>query len=247
MSSEIASPSFKSLLLEQVGPFILKLLRRIFLYAMMLVLLVVLLSFAWVYMYRFSDPLPTYLMRQDEANEREVKHQNIPYGGIAKNLKVAVITAEDQNFCSHGGFDWVAIATAYQFNEEHDRTRGASTISMQMVKNVFLWPDRTWMRKGFEAYLTLLVEWFWPKQRILELYLNVAEWDRGVYGAEAAAQHYFGVSAGILTPYQSALLAAALPTPRRSNPAEPTRYLRRRAGDIMSQMDTISIEFGECL
>jgi monofunctional biosynthetic peptidoglycan transglycosylase len=159
----------------------------------------------------------------------------------------AVMTAEDQGFCLHHGFDWGAIEKAQDFNEEHQRTRGASTISMQTAKNAFLWPSRSWTRKGVEAYFTVLMELFWPKQRIMEVYLNVAEWGEGVFGAEAAAQHYFGKPAVQLTRRESALLAASLPTPLRSNPARPSGYLRGRATVIQLRMNGIAREFGQCV
>ncbi|NYZ62500.1 monofunctional biosynthetic peptidoglycan transglycosylase [Luteimonas deserti] len=148
---------------------------------------------------------------------------------IAPALAVSVIAAEDQNFARHRGFDLDAIEQARAHNARGGATRGASTISQQTAKNLFLWGGRSWLRKGMEAWYTLLIEWLWPKTRILEVYVNVAEFGDGVYGAQAAARRYFGKDADALTAAESARLAAVLPSPRRYNAARPGPYVQRRA------------------
>ncbi len=154
---------------------------------------------------------------------------------IAPVMARAVVAAEDANFCLHWGFDMAAIRAAI---DEGGR-RGASTISQQTVKNVYLWQGRSWPRKALEAVLTPLVELVWSKRRILEVYLNVAEMGEGVFGVEAAARHWFGVPAAELTPAQAARLAAILPAPRDRSPVEPTAFLRRRAAAILDGAETI--------
>jgi monofunctional glycosyltransferase len=154
--------------------------------------------------------------------------------GISPNLQRAVIASEDARFFDHHGIDWEAVEDARDYNRRNAgrRKRGASTITMQCARNVFLWQGRTWVRKGLELWFTTLMELFWPKRRILEVYLNVAEWGPGLYGAEAAAEHWFGIPASRLSPAQGALLAAMLPSPRRWNPDRPTPYLLSRARRI---------------
>ncbi len=153
---------------------------------------------------------------------------------ISPHLVAAVIAAEDARFCSHGGFDMKAIEQALEANAEGRKLRGGSTISQQTAKNVFLWPGRDWIRKGLEAGYTVLIEAVWSKRRIEEVYLNVAEWGPGVYGAEAAARHWFGKGAADLSPREAARLAAILPSPRRYQAADPGPYVRRRAGRIQA-------------
>jgi monofunctional biosynthetic peptidoglycan transglycosylase len=149
-----------------------------------------------------------------------------------------VVAAEDANFCLHWGFDMRAIRRALDENSG----RGASTISQQVVKNVFLWQGRSWPRKALEAVLTPLVEAVWTKRRILEVYLNVAEFGKGVFGAEAAAQHYFGISAAKLSPTQAARLAAILPDPKGRDAAKPSAFVRERAAAIMDGAATIKAD-----
>jgi monofunctional biosynthetic peptidoglycan transglycosylase len=153
---------------------------------------------------------------------------------VSPSLVRAVIAAEDDAFLTHRGLDLGAIRRAQEWNASHPKRlpRGASTITMQTARNVFLWPGRSWVRKVLEAWFAMLIELFWGKRRILEVYLNVIEWGDGVYGAEAAARRWFGVPASSLSPRQAALLAAALPHPLRSNPAAPSGYLSARATAI---------------
>lgn len=164
------------------------------------------------------------------------RHRWVPLEEIAPSLGVAVIAAEDQNFPDHFGFDWQAIEKAVQHNEHSRRKRGASTVSQQTAKNLFLWNSRSWTRKGLEAWFTLLIELGWSKRRILEVYLNIVEFGDGVYGAEAAARTFFGKPAKRLTPSESALLAAVLPNPRKFRAGAPSEYLRGRQSWILGQM-----------
>lgn len=164
------------------------------------------------------------------------RHQWVPLEEISPSLGLAVIAAEDQNFADHFGFDWQAIEKAIQHNETSRRKRGASTVSQQTAKNLFLWSSRSWVRKGFEAWFTLLIETGWSKRRILEVYLNIVEFGDGVYGAEAAARAYFGKPAKRLSPSEAALLAAVLPNPRKFHANAPSEYIRGRQAWILNQM-----------
>jgi monofunctional glycosyltransferase len=156
---------------------------------------------------------------------------------ISPRLERAVIGAEDQNFCTHHGFDWAAINKAVDDHNRHPKKpmRGASTISQQAARTLFLVPMRSWIRKGMEAYLTVLVEGLWPKKRILRVYLNLVDWGDGIFGAEAAANAYFGTDAGSLDSAQAARLAAILPNPHKWKAAHPGRYVRRRAGMLQGR------------
>ncbi len=157
---------------------------------------------------------------------------------IAPAMARSVVAAEDANFCLHWGFDMAAIRAAL----EDGAARGASTISQQVVKNVFLWQGRSWPRKALEALLTPLVELLWSKERIVEVYLNVAEFDEGVFGVRAAALHYFGVAAADLTPTQAARLAAILPDPKGRSASRPSDFVRRRTAAIMDGAATIDAD-----
>lgn len=164
----------------------------------------------------------------------------VPMEEVSPHLVQAAVAAEDQHFMSHSGFDLDAIQKAYQRNQNGKKQKlGGSTISQQTAKNVFLWPARNYLRKGLEVYFTLTIEWLWPKQRIMEVYLNSIEMGPGIYGAEAAAQHYFKKPAAKLTKREAALLVAAFPNPRQRNPSQPTAYLRRRASKIQRLMRQI--------
>jgi monofunctional biosynthetic peptidoglycan transglycosylase len=155
---------------------------------------------------------------------------------ISPHLPASVIAAEDNRFCRHGGFDWVEMRNAWAAARDGDRLRGASTISMQTAKNLFLWPGRSYLRKALEFYLTPLIEFAWPKRRIMEVYLNVAEWAPGVYGAEAAARHHFNKSAADLTRREAALLAVVLPNPRNWSAGRPSEYIAGRAATIQRRV-----------
>jgi monofunctional biosynthetic peptidoglycan transglycosylase len=165
---------------------------------------------------------------------------------ISPNMIQAVVASEDNLFLTHYGFSIDAISKAIEHNQKGKRIRGGSTISQQTAKNVFLFPQRSYIRKGLEAYFTVLTELIWRKQRIMEIYLNVIEMGEGIYGVEAAAQEYFGVSASQLTKNQAALIAACLPNPRRFNAGHPTGYILRRKEHIVGVMSKIGpISFGE--
>jgi monofunctional biosynthetic peptidoglycan transglycosylase len=176
------------------------------------------------------------IIRADEPGAR-LAHRWVPYGGISPHLKQAVIAAEDANFTSHRGFDWEAMRKAHERNvKEGEVVVGASTISQQLAKNLFLPPARTWWRKAQEAAITVMLETLLTKRRILEIYLNVAEWGDGVYGVEAAARYHYGVPAAALSAAQAARLAAMLPSPRSYTPRSDTLYLQQRTTDLLSHM-----------
>jgi monofunctional biosynthetic peptidoglycan transglycosylase len=158
---------------------------------------------------------------------------------ISPNLPLAVVAAEDQKFPEHWGFDVEAIEKAYALNQHRHRIHGASTISQQVAKNLFLWSGRSYFRKGLEAYFTVLIERCWPKRRILEIYLNIAEFGYGTYGAEAAAQRFFHTSAARLTRSDAAVLAAVLPNPQRFSAAAPSHSIQQRRDWILGQMQAL--------
>ncbi len=179
---------------------------------------------------------PLMVIRYFENPEEPIKHDWVPINEISGYLPLAVLSSEDQNFLKHSGFDMKAIEKAIENNNKGKRVRGASTITQQTAKNVFLWPHRNWFRKGMEAYFAFLMEAMWSKERIMEVYLNSIEMGKGVYGAEAAAQHWFKKSASKLTAYEAAAIAAILPNPRvyRANPA--SSYIAQRKSWIYRQM-----------
>lgn len=159
----------------------------------------------------------------------------VPLEEISPAIQAAVLKTEDYKFFEHNGFDYEAIMKAYEYNKKHKRKKGASTITQQTAKNVFLWPSRNWVRKAFEAYFTVLIEGLWPKKRILEVYLNVIELGPGVYGVEAASQKYFKRSSKNLNRYQASMIAAVLPNPNRFRIDRPSAYVRQRQMRILSR------------
>ena len=187
--------------------------------------------------WRWLTPPESAFMMQARAEGVEILHQWVAWSEISPNLPIAVVAAEDQKFPEHRGFDTESIRSALE--EQGSKGRGASTISQQVVKNLYLWPGRSWARKGIEAYLTLFVELLWPKQRILEIYLNVAEFGPGIFGAESAAERFFGKPASRLTAREAALLAAVLPSPRRMSPGRPSAYVEQRVDWILRQMEQL--------
>jgi monofunctional glycosyltransferase len=195
----------------------------------------IVLSVGAVVALRWIDP-PTSAFMVRERLSAPVRYRWVDDANISAHIKVAVIAAEDQNFPAHYGFDLQSINDALKDRQRGRRVRGASTISQQVAKNLFLWSGRSWARKGLEAWFTLLIELTWSKQRILEVYLNVAEFGPGVYGAEAAAQRYFGTPARALSQRQSALLAAVLPSPRKLRADRPSAYVAERARWIERQV-----------
>ncbi|MGE0830606.1 MAG: monofunctional biosynthetic peptidoglycan transglycosylase [Hyphomonadaceae bacterium] len=202
----------------------------------------VLAPVTWVGAYLFFDPPSTLLMMQRAAEGQTIRHYPVPINRMSPHIVRAVIAAEDANFCTHDGFDVEAIQEAMESNARGGRTRGASTISQQTAKNLFLWPERSWVRKGFETYFTALIEFVWPKRRIIEAYLNAAEWGDGNFGVEAAARARFGVSAADLTPLQAARLAAVLPSPNRWRADNPGPYVRRRSATIVERARVVRNE-----
>jgi monofunctional biosynthetic peptidoglycan transglycosylase len=172
---------------------------------------------------------------EDRAGPRP-SHDWVPWTAISGHAAVAVIAAEDQRFLEHDGFDFTAINKAWSDAKRGRRLRGASTISQQVAKNLFLWPGQSWLRKGLETWFTLWIELLWPKQRTLEVYLNAAEFGRGVWGIEAASQHFFRKPAARLNRHEAALLAAVLPNPRRFRVDRPSAYVQSRQAWILRQM-----------
>jgi len=175
----------------------------------------------------------------DSEKEVVLKNSWVPLEDISSHVALAVIAAEDQKFLTHGGFDWESIQQARKEIESGKRFRGGSTISNQTAKNVFLWQGRNLLRKGLEAYFTFLIEGLWGKKRIMEVYLNVIEMGDGIYGIEAASQHFYKKPAKELSRQQAAYIAATLPNPRRWNPTKPTNYLQSRQAWILRNMNNL--------
>ncbi len=205
-------------------------------------LILALLPIGGVLIHAVVPPPMTLLMMQQKLKGQGLDYRWRSLDEISPRLVAAAIAAEDARFCSHPGFDFEAIEQAMKANEQGRRMRGGSTISQQTAKNVFLWPGRDWVRKGLEAGYTVLIETVWGKRRIMEVYLNVAEMGPGIYGAEAAAQHWFGKSASDLSSREAARLAAILPSPRRYNAGSPGPYVRRRASRIQAAANTVRNE-----
>jgi monofunctional biosynthetic peptidoglycan transglycosylase len=208
------------------------------------------LSIGFVLLFRFVPVYVTPLMlirsidQLSEGKKVQLEHHWVSIDKISKNLSLAVICSEDQNFLNHFGFDVKAIEESVKtsLNSKNSqvrtkRLRGASTISQQTAKNVFLWPDRSWVRKGLEVYFTFLIEIAWSKERILEVYLNSIEMGNGIYGAEAASRHYYNKSAKDLSKRQAAAIAAILPNPREYRANPPSPYINSRIDWIMGQMN----------
>jgi len=192
----------------------------------------VVLSLVWVVAYRFVPVPLTWPMARDAIAGRHVSRTWVPLAKIAPAVPRAVIGAEDARFCEHHGFDFEAIEAAAARNAAGGRLRGGSTISQQTAKNAFLWPGRSYLRKGLEAWFTVLIELVWGKPRIMEVYLNIAEMGPGTYGVEAAARRYFNTGAARLTPAEASRLAAILPQPIKRNAAAPGRTVQRYARRI---------------
>ena len=200
------------------------------------ILAVVALRFLPVYF----TPLMFIRLAQQAGEGRELRlnHHWVPLHEISPSMPVAVIASEDANFMSHHGFDYKAIEHAAKRNKEHPEKRklGASTISQQTAKNVFLWPGRSWTRKGLEVYFTALIELLWSKQRIMEVYLNSIEMGEGIYGVAAVAEEHFGIRPKDLSPSQCALIAATLPNPRQYSSRHPSAYMQKRQARILKEM-----------
>ena len=193
-----------------------------------------------VVIYRFAPVPVTILMLERLAQGHGLDHRWVPLSAISPAMTRAVVASEDANFCSHHGFDFNAIQKAVAHNGARpNRIRGGSTVSQQTAKNVFLWPDRSWVRKGLEAWFTVLIELVWGKQRIMEVYLNSVELGPGVYGVEAASQRFFHHSARTLNAAEASRLAAVLPNPLKWSAADPGAYVRRRTGKIDARSGTV--------
>jgi monofunctional biosynthetic peptidoglycan transglycosylase len=211
-------------------------LRRLFRWTMLALGVVILAVLLWVLSYRWINPPGGFYMWQESRRLGVIGHEWVDLAQISPHMARSVVAAEDARFCTHWGFDMVEIRAAL----DRGAVRGASTISQQVVKNVFLWHGRTWTRKALEAVLTPVMETLWPKTRVLEVYLNIAEFGEGIFGVEAAAQHYFNRSAADLTARQAALLASVLPAPQQRDPTRPGDFLRRRAAAIEDGAATIA-------
>ena len=203
-------------------------------------------TLAQVIVYSFVPPPLTAFMLRDrvqgvfrQKKGYDFRYEWVSYRRISDHAKVAVIAAEDQKFSEHFGFDFEAMQKAIDRNERGGRLRGGSTISQQVAKNMFLWPGRNYVRKGFEAYYTVLIEALWTKRRILEVYLNVSQFGDGVFGVQAASEEFFDKPASDLNRYESALLAGVLPSPRRLHADRPSNYLERRTYNILRFMNRI--------
>jgi len=192
-------------------------------------------------LYSFINPPITQLMvlKRLEPKSNSIKKKWVNIKHISPNMVLAACAAEDNKFMIHNGFDWESIHKAVKHNKKGKRIRGASTISQQTAKNVFLWPNRSWIRKGFETYFTALIELFWSKKRIMEVYLNVAEFGNGIYGVEAASNAYFKKPASELNRYEAAMLATVLPNPTKRNPSRPSNYMRLYQRKILWNMNNL--------
>jgi monofunctional glycosyltransferase len=221
-------------------------LTRLVLAIVWLVVICIMASVLAVVLLRWINPPFTAFMAETQAAawvSRDpnyvFRHNWVDLNRISPNLPLAVVASEDQKFPEHWGFDVEAIEKAYALNQHNHKVRGASTISQQVAKNLFLWSGRSYFRKGLEAYFTVLIESLWPKRRILEIYLNIAEFGYGTYGAEAAAQRFFHKPATRLTRGDAAVLAAVLPNPERYSAIAPSRYVQQRREWILGQMQAL--------
>lgn len=197
-------------------------------------------TIAAVVVYKWMPVYITPLMiTRSIENDDEMQHKWVPIEEISENMALAVVSSEDNLFMSHSGFDFDQIQKAIEEAEKTGRQRGASTISQQTAKNVFLWNGRSWVRKGLEAYFTVLIELIWGKERIMEVYLNSIEMGPGIYGAEAVAQAHFGKSASKLTRREAALIAATLPNPLKYSSKNPSKYMRKRQRQITRLMGLV--------
>ena len=213
-----------------------------------LFILVQLWFFAWVMVWKVTEPGPTQFMKirlaelQKKNPGAKLQQTWVSYGFISPNLKRALIAAEDSKFMQHQGFDFDGIQKAFEKNEKRGRiAAGGSTITQQLAKNLFLWPEKSFVRKAEEALITLMIEHTWSKRRILEVYMNEIEWGTGIFGAEAAARHYFGISANELNEYQAAMLASMVPSPQYYDRKGETEGLARQTEVILERMNKVAI------
>ena len=210
-----------------------RIIKKIFLYLFIS-------QFLYIILLKWIDPPITLTQLGSVLTGEGLKRDYINYEEMSPNIKLAVIASEDQVFPDHNGFDFKSIKKAMAYNEKKPgRIRGASTISQQVAKNVFLWQGRSWIRKGLEVYFTFMIEKIWGKKRILEMYLNVAEMGKGIYGVEAASRAYFKKPAKNLSRYEAALIASALPNPVKYTVKPLSRYVSARAGWVLRQMGNL--------
>jgi monofunctional biosynthetic peptidoglycan transglycosylase len=221
---------------------------RLFLLAVVGLLALQLWFLGWIAYWKYENPRETAFMEREleriqlKNPKAQLRHQWVPYERISAQLKRAVVTSEDARFVDHEGVDWEAVQKAYEENLKRGRpAKGGSTISQQLAKNLFLSSDRSYLRKAQELVITTMLEWLWDKRRILEVYLNVVEWGDGVFGAEAAARHYYGIGAHQLGAEQAARLAAFLPSPKRYGRIRSGRYLDARTEAILRWMPSAQI------
>jgi len=196
-------------------------------------------QFIYIILLRWIDPPITITQLSNWVSGYGLKRDYINFEEMSPNIRLAVMASEDQLFPDHNGFDIKSIKKALETNKKSKRVRGASTISQQVAKNVFLWQGRSWFRKGLEVYFTFMIELFWSKERILEMYLNVAEMGKGIFGVEAAARSYFKKSASKLTRTEAARIAACLPNPKKYKAEPASSYVARRASSILRQMNNL--------
>jgi monofunctional glycosyltransferase len=218
-------------------------LARIWLWTKRIFLILFVAQFIYIILLKWMDPPITITQLQNWVSGNGLKRDYVDFGEMSYNIKLAVIASEDQIFPDHSGFDWKSIEKAIKYNQKkpgriHGR-RGASTISQQVAKNVFLWQGRDWVRKGLEAYFTTMIEWIWGKKRILEMYLNVIEMGKGVFGVEAAAQKFFGKPAKKLSRREAAMIAASLPNPKEFTVRPLSNFVAVKNGWIMRQMTNL--------
>jgi len=199
----------------------------------------IVLTVAVVLPFRWVPPPTTAFMIQERLSGTQIDYRWVPMTRISSHAALAVIASEDQNFFNHWGVDLDAVADAIEDNRSRETPRGASTISQQVVKNLFLWPGHSYLRKGIEVYFTVMMECLWSKRRILEVYLNIAEMGRGIFGVEAAARRFFQKAAADLNRQESATLAAVLPNPKRMHAKRPSDYVRGRTRQIVRQMTAL--------
>ena len=228
-------------------------IKKFFIIILKIIFCLILFSIILTAAYTVINPpiTPLMLIRSieyiTEGKSPKINKDWVSYNNVSKKVFRAIISGEDARFMRHRGFDWKAIEAAQKYNERMKgrKVRGASTVTQQTAKNTFLWPTRSWIRKGLEAYFTVLIEAVWGKQRILEVYVNVIEWGEGIYGVQAASQYYFNKDADQLTTREAALLAAIIPSPRRWSASNPTPYIERRANWIMGRMNSVAIPKGK--
>ncbi|KQT18445.1 monofunctional biosynthetic peptidoglycan transglycosylase [Chryseobacterium sp. Leaf404] len=206
------------------------------------IFIILLLNVFFIIWGRFFNPPITLTQIGGLIQYGKLNRDYISYEDMGSNVKKAVIASEDQKFFTHNGFDYTAIEKAYKNNEQGKKVRGGSTISQQTAKNIFLWQGRSWIRKGFEAAYTFVIEKVWSKDIILERYLNSIEMGRGVFGIEAASKYYFGKSSKDLNQSEAAWIAAVLPNPKKYDPKNPSVYLNKKHRWIMRQMNHVSLK-----